>query len=239
MDTRVFAIAAVIEAAAVVAAVIYAKRQLDELRDAREETTRPFVVLDLETWQTIATLKVRNIGQSIARNVSFSFSPPIKSTFDRRMGDGDSYVLAEIEMFANGIPSLAPGTEHSTLLDQVPTRLEAGLPNRYEVEVSFDAPNGRRYTDRQTLSLDTHIGLTRVERKGAHDSAKYLEDIAREVKRWSAFGAGSGLRIVTEADMQVRYERFLENQSEPEEPTEAEGDDPEDAKDGDGREEAA
>ena len=217
-----------IQAGAVVFAALYARGQLGELRNTREETTRPFVVLDLETRQTIATLKIRNIGQTIARNVTFNFTPTLESTFDNTRGGGD-YRLAEIEIFAGGIPSLSPGRELSTLLDQVPMRLEAGLPNRYAVEVSFDAPNGKRYTDRQTLSLDTHVGLTRVERKDIHDVAKSLADIAREVKRWSSFGGGSGLRIVTEADLRARYEKFLESQTNANDEPAGADDDPDDA----------
>lgn len=223
MATWLIAIAALIQTGAVVIAALYAKRQLGELRNTREETTRPYVVLDVEAWQTIATLKVKNIGQTIARNVTFRFTPELASTFDRDRGGGD-YVLAEIEMFARGIPSLAPGRELSTLLDQVPARIEAGLPNRYEVEISFAAPNGRQYTDRQVVSLDTLIGLTRVERKGLHEIAKSLDDIKREVKRWSAWGGGSGLRIVTERDMRRRYEDFLERRTEDEGATPAEPD---------------
>lgn len=133
-------------------------------------------------------------------------------TWDDKKGGG-SYRLSKIEMFSNGIPSLPPGQELSTLLDQIPVRLEAGLPNRYEVEVSYDGPNGRRYTESQTLSLETHLGLTRIERKDVHDVAKALEEIKKEIKRWSAFGGGSGLRIVTEEDMRRRYERFFRDQS--------------------------
>lgn len=44
MVTWFVAVATVVEAAAVVLAVLYAKGQLSELRAAREETTRPFVV---------------------------------------------------------------------------------------------------------------------------------------------------------------------------------------------------
>jgi hypothetical protein len=142
MDTWLFAAAALIEAAAVVVAVFYAKGQLSELREAREEATRPFVVVDVEAWQTIATLKVRNIGQTIARNITFKFAPELASTFDKVRGGGD-YVLAEIEMFARGIPSLAPGRELATLLDQVPTRIEAGLPNRYDDREAAHGPPGR------------------------------------------------------------------------------------------------
>lgn len=213
MGTWLIATGALIQAGAVVFAALYAKGQLAEFRESREQTTRPFVVIDLETWQTIATLKIKNIGQTIARNVRLSFSPTLTSTFDGQMGGG-SYHLIEIDMLANGIPSLAPGRELSTLFDQVPQRLEAGLPNRYEVKLTYEGPNGKNWTDDQVLSLDTHIGLTRVERKGAHEIAKSLAEIAREVKRWSAFGGGSGLRIVTEADMRERYERFLESQAE-------------------------
>ncbi len=218
MDTWIIATATAIQAVAVVAAVIYAKWQLKEFRVAREETTRPFVVIDLETVRTIATLRVRNCGQTIARNVTFRFTPPIESTFDNTRGGGH-YVIGEIEMFARGLPSLAPGRELSTLLDQIPVRIEAGLASRYDVEVSYEGPNGKPYTDQQVVSLDALMGLTRVERKDLHDGVKYLEDIAREVKRWAAFGAGSGIRIVTEADMRRRYEGFtarpLETTEEP------------------------
>jgi hypothetical protein len=210
MDASIIAAATVIEAVAVVAAVIYAKRQLKEFRDAREETTRPFVVIDLETARTIATLKVRNIGQTIARNVTFRFTPPIESTFDSTRGGGQ-YILGEIELFARGLPSLAPGRELSTLLDQVPARIEAGLPSRYDVDVSYDGPNGKRYTDRQVVSLDALIGLTRVERKDVHDAAKSLEDIRDEIKRWTALGRG--LRVVTEADLRRRHEALMETRA--------------------------
>jgi hypothetical protein len=229
MATWFVAIAMAIQAGAVVFAALYAKGQLSELRESREQATRPFVVIDLQTAHTIAAMRVRNIGQTIARNVTFAFSPPLECTWDDKKGGGN-YRLSKIEMFANGIPSLPPGQELSTLLDQIPVRLEAGLPNRYEVEISYDGPNGRRYTEPQTLSLETHLGLTRIERKDVHDVAKALEEIKREVKRWSAFGGGSGLRIVTEDDMRRRFDQFLREQTDASEVAE-DGDSDEDAPD--------
>lgn len=206
MVTWFVAGATVVEAAAVVIAVLYAKGQLGELRDSREETTRPFVVIDFDAWKTLIYLKVKNVGQSIARNVTFKFSPPLESTWDGKHGEGE-YRVAELEMFAAGIPSLAPAKEHSTIFDQFPDRLPAGLPNRYDVEVSYEGPNGRKYTDRQTLSLDHYVGLLRAEQKGLHDLATTLDKLLREIKRWGA--SGGGLRVATDADLQARITRFM------------------------------
>ena len=59
-----------------------------------------------------------------------------------------------------------------------------------------------------TPSLDTHVGLTRIERKGEHQIAKALHDMFREMKQWDA--TGGGLRVVTDADLQKRHERWIE-----------------------------
>jgi len=232
MLTWVIAIAGVAEATAVVIAVLYAKGQLVELRKSREETTRPFVVVDFDISQTMIFLKVRNMGQSIAKNVTFRFSPSLESTWEDKNSDftpSGKYRVEELDIFANGIPSLAPGKEHSTILDQTLTRIPAKLQTRYDVDVSFDAPNGKRYTDRQTISLDTYLGLVRVESKGVHEIAKALEDITREVKRWGA--SGSGLRIVTEEDMRQRYQRFLEMQDQVPDPDNSDETDEDEAED--------
>jgi hypothetical protein len=165
------------------------------------------VVIDFDAWQTLIYLRVKNIGQSIARNVTFKFVPPLDSTWDGKQAEGE-YRLAELQMFAAGIPSLAPGKEHSTIFDQFPDRLPAGLPNRYEVEVCYEGPNGTKYTDLHALSLDHYVGLLRVEQKGLHELATTLDKIRREIGRWGA--SGGGLRVATDADVQARFTRFKE-----------------------------
>jgi hypothetical protein len=215
MSTWFVVAATVVEAAAVVIAVVYAKGQLDELRESREDTTRPFVVVDLDSRHTIAFIRVTNFGLSIARNVTFTFTPALESTFDDKKGNGE-YRLAKIDIFANGIPSLAPRRELSTILDHVPPRIQAGLPKRYEVDVSYEGPKGTRYTDRQTINLDTHTTLTRIERKDVHDVARYLEEINREIKKWGAMGGG--LRAVNDEEYTARFadERRQATPDEPE-----------------------
>jgi hypothetical protein len=222
MSTWFVVAATVVEAAAVVIAVVYAKGQLGELRESREDTTRPFVVVDLDSRHTIAFIRVTNFGQSIARNVNFTFTPALESTFDDRKGNGE-YRLAKIDIFANGIPSLAPRRELSTILDQVPPRIQAGLPNSYEVDVSYEGPKGTQYTDRQTISLDTHLTLTRIERKDVHDVARYLEEISREIKKWGAMGGG--LRAVNDEEYTARFADHSRRQATPDEPDEDAGDD--------------
>lgn len=89
--------------------------------------------------------------------------------------------------------------------------------------MSFDAPNGKRWTDRQTLTLDTYLGLTHIERKGLHEIATTLADVKREIKGWSA--SGGGVRVANDADIQARFARFMQQDEEPEAPGDDKTDD--------------
>ena len=65
-----------------VVAAVFAGCQVWEARRLREAQIRPFVVIDFEVWRGFIELKIKNFGSTLARNIKFTFDPPVQTTFD-------------------------------------------------------------------------------------------------------------------------------------------------------------
>lgn len=186
------------------AAAIFARRQLVEAKELREAQTRPFVVIDLDSSvPTVFDLVVKNIGPTLARDVRFRFSPPIRSTDD----DLDPN---KIKMFRDGISTLAPDKEMRALFESGPARHESELPDTYKVTVAYTDQTGKRnYSEKIDLDLGLYWERLTVSRRGLHDIHTQLEKIAKEVYRWRP-GVGHGLLTVTPADVDERHRDAME-----------------------------
>lgn len=177
--------------------------QAREARKLREERARPFIVVDFQLWNIIIELKIKNIGATLARDVSFKFTPELESTFDN---EPSHTPLREASVFRDGIPSLAPGKEIFVLFDRGPNRTERGLPDAYKVEVSFTDALGKRRTDEMVIDLGIYRGAGRIRRRELHDFYKPLEDLVKELKRWTVLG--SALHVMTPADVKRADEEW-------------------------------
>jgi len=200
---------------ALAVAAFVAWRQVKEAQRLREEQARPFVIIDFHAFQTIAELTITNIGATLARNVTFKFTPPLVTTHDNSPGGRGN--LMNLNIFKNGIPSLPPNKQMKLFFDQFPARIQAELPLTYEVEVSYSAPTGKRYTETNVLDLAVYVGTGGITRYGIHEIHREIKSIAETVKRWTDW---YGLKIVTKADMDERDAEFL-REAEAEEHEEA------------------
>lgn len=182
---------------------LVALRQAREARKLREAQARPFVIVDFHPWNTFIDLTIKNIGSTLASDVRFVFEPQLTSTLDGRRER-----LAELTLFRDGIPSLPPGKEISTLFDQFPGRIQQGLPLTHTVEVSYHGATRRKpYTERIVLDLAMYVGTGRINRYGLDDIHRRLKEIADNVKRWTDSG---GLKIVTTEDQRERARELME-----------------------------
>jgi hypothetical protein len=121
---RVVALATAGQLLVLVAAALYARAQVKEARELRQEQARPFVVVDFEPEQSpFVELVVANSGKTMARNVRINVEPPLESSLDTVMP------VAKLKMFTEGIPSLAPGKRMVTLFDSMIDRKDLNLPN--------------------------------------------------------------------------------------------------------------
>jgi hypothetical protein len=171
----------------IVVAAFVAWRQVNEARRLREEQARPFVIIDFNAWSTIIELTIKNIGRTLARDVRFDFTPNLATTHDATPGRGK---ITDLNLFKDGIPSLAPSKEIKLFFDQFTERIAASLPMTYDVQISYRDGNGRAYSERTVLDLSMYVGTGGITRHDIHDVHKRLKELVKEVKKWTFFGGG-------------------------------------------------
>lgn len=128
-----------------IAAAVPAYRAVRESKRLREAQARPFVVVTLEpsvASRHFLDLVVRNHGNTVARDVKFSFDKPLQST-----NDNYGYPIANVKFLRDGIATLAPGAEYRVMFDSIPERHSANsrgakLPDSYTVTVKYNNRNG-------------------------------------------------------------------------------------------------
>ncbi len=176
----------------------YAAGQVGEARALREAQSRPFVVAEFDP-DFLITFRIRNIGNTIARNVRISWDqwPLVSKSFadDPAWKSPDGSVL-----FSSGIPNLAPSQEISTLFDHFPNRLSSGLPMTYVVRLTYDGPtSGRKhptqYTDEFVLDLNLFMGLRHVGVKDLNDLVQETEKIRKTIEKWT--DSSQGVKVIS------------------------------------------
>jgi hypothetical protein len=179
---RVVAAAAVAQLVVVGWAALYARGQVREARTLREEQARPFVVVDVEPERRpFMNLVVANLGRTMARNVRIEIDPPLQST----VYDSGGFGIARMKLFTEPIPSLAPGKRMVMLFDSLPARIEAGLPDSYEVRLSYEWDGGP-IVDTQRLDLDLYRHQRLIWRDTIHHVSETLKKMDRRMDKWSA-----------------------------------------------------
>jgi hypothetical protein len=172
-----------------------ALRQVRESRHLREAQAQPFIVVALEPDpidQFMVNLRVENIGQTLARDVKFTFDPPLKSVMDAKADDDE--VLADSPLVKEGIPTMPPGMKIERIFDVV-TLWENGEPpvRRYDVEVNYSDRRGQPQEPlRYPIDFGPFLSGTFTLRKSPHDGVKALLGIEKILKGWTD---GKGLGV--------------------------------------------
>ena len=162
-----------------VVAAVFAFWQVKEARRLREEQTRPFVVVDFEPIEIhgFFDLVVKNTGPTMARDVTIDFDPPIRSATEH------DTPIAELKVFKDGIPTLAPGKEYRMHYAFGPRHHESGLPDEYRARVRYsDQERRRSFDEEMDLDLGLYWSQVRTNVHGIHYVHKRLEEI-RDVLR--------------------------------------------------------
>jgi hypothetical protein len=169
-------------------AAIAAIWQVRESRHLREAQAQPYIVVALEpdpiNMLTI-NLRVENIGQTLARDVRFSFDPPLRSVMDEKAADGN--MLSESPLVTDGVPTMPPGMKIERIFDVATMWDEGGPPVlRYDVEVYFADRNGKPQEPlRYPIDFGPFLSGTFTVRKSTHDGVKALIGIEALLKTWT------------------------------------------------------
>lgn len=163
-----------------IVSAIYAKSQVNVIRESRQHEFRPYVVVSLSpTW--IGRIVIENLGNRVARDVRFSFDPPLASSLNDSPWE-------ESTLFTDGVPVMPPGFVARFDLDSFSTRLsEDSLPRAHSVDVSYTDGDNRFGPDRFLLDFELF--------RGAHptspDVGEQLASIAKILKGIAATGKRS------------------------------------------------
>jgi hypothetical protein len=179
----------VVTAVIALLAALFAWLQVRHARRLREDQARPFVIVYFElspVWTQAVNLVVENVGSTVARDVTFSFSEPLRCA--ARTGD-----INEPKLFKEGVTTLPPGMRYSTLFDLGPERIEAKLPVSYDVTVSYRGRGRKPETERYTLDLSLFFGLEKFTEYGIHHGAKALHEIEKTLRKWT--GKSNRLKV--------------------------------------------
>jgi hypothetical protein len=186
-----------------VAAALVGWSQVREARRLREQQSRPFVVVDFEIERGVEVyLDVANVGNSLARDVTFEITPPLRSSIDVQ--------VEKFKMFNEGIATLAPGKSYRTFFDTGFQRVGSDLPLTYTAIIRYrDQDRRRPFEESIDLDLAQFLYLETPSRRDVHDVSEHLKDIVGALKKltWSRGGLLTVSR--SEAD-EVEAERRRE-----------------------------
>jgi hypothetical protein len=214
-EAQVYLVAA--QLIVLVAAAIFAWRQVKEARVLREEQNRPFVVVDVQSDPgSLVYLEVVNMGTSLARDVRIKINPPLKSAIDIPVG--------KLKMLNEGIATLAPGKKYRTFFDQGFRRNEdSDLPMNYVATVTYtDEKQKRPFKETMNLDLDLYMDMAEVTRYGEHEIHERLKEIREIFKKWTS-GTGSGILALSLKESREEGDRRRVRMEERERQREARG----------------
>lgn len=218
------------QALVLIAGAAFAKSQLDEARTLRRDQTRPYVVIYIRPHQLgrwLCELVIENVGQTAAHDVTLSATPRLASSLDKDQ-PGDR--VGDWSVFRDGVPTLAPGQKLVTLFDSFIQRFGSDLPRLYSVTLTYTGADQKTpYVDRHTIDFSVYEGAHYTTEKTIHHVAEAVEDLKKEVARWT--DSGRGLLVLTQSyneRLEERHRLIEEHRSrrhaEPPPPSEAPAD---------------
>jgi len=149
----------------------------------REQQIRPFVVVDFEVEEHVFYVVVENVGSALARDVRFAIEPAFTTSLGRDVG--------ALNMFSNGISSLAPKKRIRTVFDAATQRKAPMFPDKYSVGITYrDQDRQRAFHDEIDLDLGIYRNLGYIDRKGIHDLHERLREIGSIMSRWGTPSGG-------------------------------------------------
>lgn len=183
-------------------------RQVRHTAQAREDQTRPYVIVDFEFqgWEVLLATQHRH-------DPSDECSDHIRQALDApHIDDPD-----ELAVFRDGIPMLAPGRLIAVPFGNGPSffaeNTDEHFPLRYVARVEYSGHGGRkRYRDADLVLDLMPYKHTLVARDDLHKISQHLKDVKGLMKSWTS---DRRLRVntITQGDVDERHREWLEDQA--------------------------
>ena len=155
-------------------------RTLDEMREARDQESAPYVVayFDIPEGSSLIYLVLKNIGNSSAVNVRVAVDPPFQTSHDRP-------IIDQLGFLKEGVGSMPPKYELRTIFDSANRYFQRDeLPLQYEVKIAYygGIRSDERISD-QVLDLSAQKNLVYIPRKNMNDLVWQIEKLTDETRK--------------------------------------------------------
>lgn len=156
-------------------------KTIEEMREARDQDSAPYVVASFEFDAPIIFFVVKNLGKSVATEIKLSIDPPFAIV-------NPSMNLNELSFLKDGIEGLVPGNEIRTFFASAITYFSnPDFPLKYKVTIAYRGgilPKLRWHET--TLDLSAYKGLSRLIKRDFDDLAKEVEQIRKSFEELNA-----------------------------------------------------
>lgn len=139
---------------ATVSAAVVAIFTLMSIKQDSADRTRPMIIAELKhaVLTSSCELLIRNVGQSVARNVKVDFDPPLPDPVDgggeERLGVLTPYLQRR---YSRVIPTFPPGMVMDNYYQGAEG--EEPVPDDFTVTISYEDTHGREYRDAYELTM--------------------------------------------------------------------------------------
>lgn len=149
-----------------------AKESIDVFTELEKDRNRPSLFFTIEPVKSfIIQAKIKNIGSTTAQNVSIKTNPEIRNLRNNK----------KIKFIADGIPSLPPGAEFSTIVGTFEEFKEEYNSDDVIGYIEYERLDGKIYKEDFDIDLSVYEGLQFIREKGIHEIAKTLDKIRKDL----------------------------------------------------------
>jgi hypothetical protein len=148
--------------------------QLNEAKQLRIGSMRPYLIVDVDFENLLVVLSIRNTGGTAASSVLVRFDQRLRSSApDLKLDWQDS------TFFTTGMAMMAPGRELRYVIDRYPDRVGSGLPMMIKGVATYVGHSDKR-SYRESFAIDlTNYSGSLIDKKGVPeliDSVDSLRD---------------------------------------------------------------
>lgn len=176
-------------------------QSMETFADFEKDKSRPTVVFKIEPTKVILLeVNIKNIGVSTAYNIKVKSDPEV------RRFDGDE----KIKFISEGIPSLPPGSEISTIIGSFEEFNKAVESKVVTGFVEYERLDKKKYKEEFHIDLSLYEGTSKIREKGNHEIAKELEKIRTELSHITSGFKKPLIRTIPENDYQKQQKKLHE-----------------------------
>lgn len=199
--TAVYVIATIITVRKMAKSNEIAQNSMEIFAEFEKDKSRPTVVFKIEPTKIILLeVNIKNIGVSTAYNIKVKTDPEI------RRFDGDE----KIKFISEGIPSLPPGSEISTIIGSFEEFTKAVSCKVVTGFIEYERLDKKKYKEEFHIDLSLYEGTSKIREKGAHEIAKELEKIKTELSHLTSGFKKPLVRTISETEYQEQQNKIHE-----------------------------